>query len=545
MVRHGRNGGERNMMNLHDVLYASKLNGGGGGSPTLVEKIITANGVYNAADDNADGYSKVTANVPNSYAAGDEGKVVNNGALVSQTTLNVTRNGTYDTTTKNSVNVNVTAVIYGIRIDPNEGDPSDRVTYLEDAAGMTPAYMGATAFNYGSWENAFFMPKPCMLRYDGTVAYYLDPNDYSKKLDGTPSDIANPDFEGNVMLEFPKIFYKYVPDESGNDGYFYVSNKKIDDTYECWSNYDADNNEINHFYMAAYNGTSAAEYSAESTYAAGAHVTYSGAEYRCTTAVETAEAWDNTKWELVSATPRLRSLSGVQLTSANGSGNTSGQEEMERARANNTTAKDEWLIDLWADAILIWGLLYLIGKSTDVQGVFGRGMDAGGQTTAEAYVTGTLNGKGLFYGNTANGNTAVKVFGIENFWGCKWRRCAGFFGTSTGYAYKLTHGTKDGSTVSAFGTTNTGYLTIAETQPDSNYVKNMLIGKHGLIAKVTGLPATSNKYYCDYFYKGVGFALFGGYAAAELGCGVYGILHSSVSGRGWVIAAALSCKPLA
>ena len=26
-----------------------------------------------------------------------------------------------------------------------------------------------------------FMPKPCMLNYDGTVAYYLNPMDYSKR----------------------------------------------------------------------------------------------------------------------------------------------------------------------------------------------------------------------------------------------------------------------------------------------------------------------------------------------------------------------------
>lgn len=40
--------------------------------PTLIEKSITANGVYNAADDDADGYSKVTVNVPNSYTSGDD-----------------------------------------------------------------------------------------------------------------------------------------------------------------------------------------------------------------------------------------------------------------------------------------------------------------------------------------------------------------------------------------------------------------------------------------------------------------------------------------
>lgn len=76
---------------------------------TLVSKTIIANGSYDPEDDNADGYSAVTVDVPNSYAAGDEGKVVSNGALVAQTAraTNITANGTYDTTENNEVTVNV------------------------------------------------------------------------------------------------------------------------------------------------------------------------------------------------------------------------------------------------------------------------------------------------------------------------------------------------------------------------------------------------------------------------------------------------------
>lgn len=53
--------------------------------------------------------SKASANVnvPNSYAAADEGKVVSGGALVAQTSKNVNANGTYDTTENNEVVVNV------------------------------------------------------------------------------------------------------------------------------------------------------------------------------------------------------------------------------------------------------------------------------------------------------------------------------------------------------------------------------------------------------------------------------------------------------
>lgn len=66
-------------------------------------KSITANG--NGQD--VVGYAAVNVNVPNSYAAADEGKVVQSGALVSQSSQTVTENGTYDTTLKNEVVVNV------------------------------------------------------------------------------------------------------------------------------------------------------------------------------------------------------------------------------------------------------------------------------------------------------------------------------------------------------------------------------------------------------------------------------------------------------
>lgn len=73
----------------------------------LISKFITRNGTYIAANDGADGYSTVTVDVTPEFTAADEGKVVENGALVAQTSLAVTENGTYDTTTNNEVVVNV------------------------------------------------------------------------------------------------------------------------------------------------------------------------------------------------------------------------------------------------------------------------------------------------------------------------------------------------------------------------------------------------------------------------------------------------------
>ena len=92
-------------MSYYDILLAKQLSGGGGGDITVESLSVTANGTYSAPSGKA--YSPVVANVPNSYTSSDEGKVVSSGALVSQTSQTIDANGTYDTTLKNSVTVNV------------------------------------------------------------------------------------------------------------------------------------------------------------------------------------------------------------------------------------------------------------------------------------------------------------------------------------------------------------------------------------------------------------------------------------------------------
>ena len=78
------------------------------GDPVLQVKNANVNGDV-TPDSGYDGLSKVIVNVPNSYSASDEGKVVSSGALVAQTARSsqITANGTYDTTLNNSVEVNV------------------------------------------------------------------------------------------------------------------------------------------------------------------------------------------------------------------------------------------------------------------------------------------------------------------------------------------------------------------------------------------------------------------------------------------------------
>lgn len=393
-------------------------------------------------------------------------------------------------------------IIYGWHVNPNESDSSTAVSYLEDAIGATPAAMGADTFDYGSWGNAFFMPKPCMLKSDGTVDYYLDPNDYTKKADGTPSDVANANYDGNAMMEWGLLWYKFEGGESDGEGYFYVSNAKVDSTYRCWCNIDSKNNVTTHFYTAIYNGT---------------------------------------------GTTKLRSISGVTLTSANGNGNTTVTQETNRALANNTTSDVEWYIDVWADRLLINALLVLMGKSLNTQAVFGRGLDTGNRTAKETYITGTLNDKGLFWGVPANGDSAVKVFGMENWWGCTWHRTAGCISVDRALMIKLTYGTADGSVAIGYNQTGDGYISNGMIPTTNSYTRAMSYNQYGyMTSNVSG--GNSSTYYADGFYQSAGtrYLLVGGRSGngVEAGAFCFHLILAS-SDANWSIAASLSCKPLA
>lgn len=262
---------------------------------TLVTKSITANGTYNASDDGADGYSEVTVAVPNTYSSSDNGKVVQNGSLVSQTSRTVISNGTYDTTTNNSTVVNVpetyamlfvtteTGVTITVSKDgtilptqtcvsgeelvfniPESGtwtvSGSNSVSDTISINSRGSFYIGIIAPHiYGvSWDKS---SSPSLTRTDEAVNF-SNPNPYYSGMSGTPSSpfdnlmpwsgMVKETIDGNVFVKIPKFWYKLENTSSLLS--IQISNKaqtgfKVSPAHRAFNNYDT---EKDYVYVGRY-----------------------------------------------------------------------------------------------------------------------------------------------------------------------------------------------------------------------------------------------------------------------------------------------------
>lgn len=359
--------------------------------------------------------------------------------------------------------------------------------------------------HYGDWDktddkNKWLFPKPCMLKYDGTVDYYLDENDETKKEDGTASDVANSSYAGNAMVEWGqdgrKLYWKIVPDSDGKGFTFVVASAQVDNDMQPWNHYNCKGEIAEHFYTPIYFGSS-----------------------------------DGT---------RLRSISG-----GTNYVNNAATAELALAKANNLTSDEIWNTEVYCDFLLTAMLCILISKSTNSQAKFGHGRCASGNNSAIGQ--GTMNGKGMFFGKSDQ-TSGVKVFGMENPWGNLWRRIAGLINANGTVKLKLTYGKQDGSTVEGYNTTGSGYIshgTMAGTS--GGYTSHMNITNRGITPET--ISGSDSTYYCDgaWFNNGqVDYAVVGGgwYNGLLVGClCVY--LSTAVSYAHADNGAALSCKPLA
>lgn len=424
-------------------------------------------------------------------------------------------------------------VVYGFRIEANESDPSSRVTYLEDAVGMEPAYYDFinNEFVWGSWRDAFFIPRPCMVKYDGTVDYYLDEYDYTKKADGTASDVANIEYGGNAMMEWgqngKRIYMCIEPSSDRRSANVYIADYKVNENYHDWAFINRQGKEVDHFYTRIYEGSEV-----------------TGRD----------------------GVTRMRSLSGTMPMHGKNA-----TTEINYALANNPGEDVLWYMSSLDILMLVNMLLFLIGKSTNTQSVFGQGWLRYDKShpTGEGYYgitpSGVGNDKGMFYGSNNIGASSdiVKVFGMENWWANLWERFAGCICDKGVWKVKYTWGKEDGSSVEGYNTTGDGYLNLGnaplklnEAVPEGDsyvngYIKDMIFDSSGcMLPSAMGDGAGSSTYYTDgcWFndYQSDRYPRFGGYLHHGSACGAFALsVHNPASTADWSFGSALSLKPLA
>lgn len=396
-------------------------------------------------------------------------------------------------TTANSINTKADSILaelqgqrpkrYGFRVKESESNPSSRVEYLFDAVGMTPAAMdyNAGAFNYGSWADFWVVRDnfPCMVKSDGSVDYQLNPNDYTlRATTGAASDVANVSYDGNAMSAIPLVWVKRYHE----DGYRYVifCETQYDEGYKAYAHTRPDGSISPYAYGPMFKGS------------------------------------------MVSS--KLRSLSGQAPESS-----TTAAAELTAAQANG----DVWTITTWAFWNLIHDLLVLLGKSTNVQTVYGQGHTTGGASAADLLTTGALIDKGQFYG-TADTLSSVKVFHMENIWGDRWDRMVGLIYDDGMYKVKMTP--EDGG----YNLTGDGYETIRKGVTTASYVKKAQQTPYGLFPTECG--GSEATYDCDYHWVNntiVSVPFVGGACDNGVRCGRVLHVNAVAGSAAWYVGASL------
>ena len=338
---------------------------------------------------------------------------------------------------------------YGYKRARATASPDDRITYLYDAVGLTPAYTNLSTGEFvpGGWGSIIEeLCRPVMKLTSGGIDYELSRTDFTKKADGvTASDVANTSYAGDCFIEFRKYIWVYRYSDATYD-YVIFSNVQYDENYKAYACTDEDGNVQDSFLWGAFKGSNISN--------------------------------------------KLRSL-GTGSVMVNQTRNT----EVSYAQANGdyyyTIYKSGW------DFIGDW--LTLISKSDNGQTKFGRGR----ADTSSASACGTLKDKPMFWGSSA-GTNDVKVFGIEGFWGNVWEGMAGLVYNGNIKTKMVPTYNFDGSGYNDTGLdpsgTSGGYVSTAQSYTDQGYVPQVASG-------------SETQYYCDglwYNNSRIDYAFVGG-----------------------------------
>ena len=236
--------------------------------------------------------------------------------------------------------------------------PGSRIEYIGKNADYTPisVTMGG-GFSLRSWGNFSVLAnnKPWMVNADGTPDYELDPDDYTKKVDGTASDVSNTSYAGGAFSWICKIWKKeYMV---GDDRYVLFSETKKEG-FEPVGFIDSNNAELEGVWLPMFYNTNG-----------------------------------TTKATCIGA----------------------GQPEASNTTANQKTAIDAFgsrakflggaIVETLQDLLIMWA------KTTELQGAYGKGNCSGyvnDATQNYGVLANAVVGGGQFYG-TSDGTSLNKI----------------------------------------------------------------------------------------------------------------------------------------
>ena len=343
-----------------------------------------------------------------------------------------------------------TPVIYGVKIMKNDPDPFSSVTYTDDAAGLSPSSGNGGVFLDNGWSGRFPFDRirPCVLQ-NGQVRYYLNPGDFTRTRTGGAALLTGGD--GDVMVEFPKIWYAVTQDSEA--------------LYVRCANYPAEG-----FTDAAFS--------------------YGGAvRERFYLGAYLASLQDG----------RLRSVGGalpaVQMTTA-----------ALRSAAQLNGSGYECLP--FSKLILLQALYLVRFKSLNGQEALGQGLTA----SAGRSLVGVLDRSGMDYGS--NNLTPVKFCGLEDFWGHCFQFADGILSNADGAGGVLS-GTLAAASAGSFSAIGAGYTMLKTGVSTVSGYLTAVQGTSALGFLPAAASGSGSAYFCDnasFISTGALRALqFGGY----------------------------------
>ena len=374
-------------------------------------------------------------------------------------------------------------ILFGYYDDTTDSNPETKIHYTDMCEGFTPARCvadNAGGWTEGSWteDAAWFIKgnKPYMVRYDGTIDYELDHNDYTKKkADGSASDVKNTSYAGNAMGSLPTIWVKRWTEGTRKHRQF--CNIQLDENFHAYAHTRQDGSIEPYTFIPMFAGS------------------------------------------LINS--KLRSIAGQSQMN-----NQTGSNEITYAKNNGAL----WSTGYFSIKILLWELETLLTRSTNKQDACGYGNYTGGSSASSLSACGTQLTGGRFYGYGSGVNKPRKFLHCE--WQCgAWERIEGWLYVNGRHYIKP---------YPPYNETGAGYIDtgLSMSGTSGGYIKDQVLTEYGDIPTVIG--GSSDTYYCCggwYNASQVDHAFVDGSCSFGLLCGGAVGVYALVSYANWGVSA--------